>query len=857
MRKDKSLLRRLIPWIIFLCAAAALVIFVGIPLYGPQPPDTVEPPVISYYEGDKKPLTMENDQLRFVLDPTTTQFTLTEKASGREWLSNPKDAAQDKQAISANKALLQSTLVVTYSSANGVIDFNNYQFSVENGSYLVDQTEDSIDVTYSVGRIEKIFILPTAITQERFTAFTDKMSKSNSRKTKNVYTLYRPDKVAAMDNRDELLARFPSLETQALYVLRSDVSENNKKSIAGYLEEVGYTMEDYEQDLQLVARAAENTSPVFNVTVSYRLDGGDLLVSIPYDRIRYRSAYPITFITVLPMFGAAGLEDQGYMFVPEGGGALIRFNNGKLNQNAYYANMYGWDYGSERREVVNETKNAFPVFGMAKNGGSFLCVMEGASSYGGVQADISMRSNSYNWICAKYNVLHSDQYNVSAKTSKLVYMFEKEIPHDTIVQRYRFLDGDSYVDMAKAYGEYLRERYPQLKEKTLSADMPAVIELAGAIDKKVIKLGMPIDSVVPMTRFADAERILTELQQAGVKNLNGRMSGWANGGLNQTVLNSVRAENVLGGAGGMKQLISSARQLNVPLYFDGISAFAYKSGLLKGFIPFRDAARFTTREQIAIYPYSMIDYQQQKGMDPFYLVQPSFAQRGVNNLLTFLKDQNAAGVSFRDIGSMLSADYNPKNTTTRERVKQMNVETLQAAHANGQAVAIKEGYDYALPYADLVTDMDLNGTEYSIIDADVPFYQIAIHGSVDYTGKSINLSGDWQTELLRCAEYGAGLEFTFMQEDTKELQDTLYSGYYGASYASWKEHALQILTDYQREMSGLNSQRITDHRILAPGFSVTGYEDGTQVYVNYNTSECVSGQTAVPARSYLVVRGNP
>ena len=73
---------------------------------------------------------------------------------------------------------------------------------------------------------------------------------------------------------------------------------------------------------------------------------------------------------------------------------------------------------------------------------------------------------------------------------------------------------------------------------------------------------------------------------------------------------------------------------------------------------------------------------------------------------------------------------------------------------------------------------------------------------------------------------------------------------------NWKEQALQILTDYQRAMEGLNSRRITDHRILAPGLCLTVYDDGTQVYVNYNTADSTAGQTVVPARSYLVVRGD-
>ena len=115
MQKKDSLLKRLIPWIIALAAVAALVVFVGIPLYAPQADETVEAPVISYYEGDAKPLALENDALRFELDPAPTAFKLTEKATGREWLSNPADAAKDAVAVSTNKDTLQSTLIVTYS----------------------------------------------------------------------------------------------------------------------------------------------------------------------------------------------------------------------------------------------------------------------------------------------------------------------------------------------------------------------------------------------------------------------------------------------------------------------------------------------------------------------------------------------------------------------------------------------------------------------------------------------------------------------------------------------------------------------------------------------------------------------
>jgi len=315
----------------------------------------------------------------------------------------------------------------------------------------------------------------------------------------------------------------------------------------------------------------------------------------------------------------------------------------------------------------------------------------------------------------------------------------------------------------------------------------------------------------------------------------------------------VRVQRQIGGKKGMADLISYAKEQNVPLYFDGVSAFAYRSGILRGFIPYRDAARFTTREHVELYPYSVVTFLPAEYFDPYYLVRPDYAREMAGNLISALDELGACGVAFRDIGSLLSADYNSKNTITREEVKQMNLETIQQAQKAGQNVMVKKGFDFVLPYVDLVTDVDLNGTPYSIIDECVPFYQMAIHGMVDYTGRPINLSGDWQTELLLCAEYGAGLSFTFMEEDGRILQETDHSGYFGAHYAAWAEDAAAMINAYQQDMEGLNQQAIVDHRILDSDVTVTVYEDGTQVFVNYGSADYRTGSQLVPARSYLKV----
>ena len=59
--KKKNLFWRLLLWLIVLAALAALVVFVGIPLFTPEVPRDIPAPVVGYYEGDGAPILMENE----------------------------------------------------------------------------------------------------------------------------------------------------------------------------------------------------------------------------------------------------------------------------------------------------------------------------------------------------------------------------------------------------------------------------------------------------------------------------------------------------------------------------------------------------------------------------------------------------------------------------------------------------------------------------------------------------------------------------------------------------------------------------------------------------------------------------
>ena len=853
--KKKSIIRRLLPWLITLTALALLIVFVFVPIYSREEKSFGRETSVFYYAGDGKPLKMENEELLFEMDGKSTQFTVTNKATGKKWYSNPPDRANDSLARGVNGDRLSSTLGVTYIDSITTIELNNYTHSVVNQCYNIYPQEDgSIRVEYAIGKIERIYLIPNAITQERYTAFTDKLDKKDRKKLSNYYSLYEPSKLDKKSNKDEIIALYPSVTEQALYIIKDGLDAKGKAAAEEFFRSAGYTEEDLAVDQELMAGEKAKSGPVFNVQLIYRLEGKDLVVEVPYADITCGSDYPITYISLLPVFGAGSNKEDGFILVPEGGGSLIRYNNGKVSQEAYYANMFGWDYGTKRSEVINETEVAFDVFGMSQEDGSFICIMEGANSYGGISADVSGRLNDYNTVYAKYNVIHADSYDVTSRSPRMMLMYENKIPDDTVVQRYRFLDGSGYVQMAKAYSEYLKAK-PGMKQTEVQADMPVNIELVGAIDKKLVKFGIPMNSVVPATTFQEGQQIIQELTDADIRNLSVRYTGWANGGVRQKVLTSVHTVRQLGGDQEMKRLISQAKEKGIDLYFDGITCFAYNSGVINGFIPFQNASRFTTREVGKLYAYDIVTYRESDWMDPYYLVRPEYAAQCASNLISALKNREACGVAFRDIGNLLSADYYDGDTVTREQVKEINKKTLQEADSAGLKISIKEGNEYALPYADLITDMDLTGNTYGMIDEKVPFYQMAIHGIKNYTGEAINLAGDYQSALLECAEYGAGLNFTFMKTDTMVLQDSNFSCYSSAGYDPWKEQAIAMINRYQQEMAGLNAVEMTDHKQWTDGVSETVYADGTSVFVNYTEQDFSAGNILVPARDYAVKRG--
>ena len=847
IRQLKSLLA---PFIILLIIVGAVLV---IALWKEEA-EPIEVVRVNGYEGEARTFTLENDKIIFELDSKTTHFTVTVKDSGKVWYSNPESAGADSLATSQEKNKLRSTLILTYSNSSGVdIPYDNYAYSIERGVYDIEAEEDYIKVYYSIGNVDKEFVIPPVILEEKMDALKSQMSKEGQELIRNYYRRYDIDNLGRNDDRDELLEKYPILETEVIYVLGESTRDNIKTKFEQLFTEAGYTYEDYLSDKELDLAEKTSDKPVFNVPIIYRLDGDDLLVEIPANEIEFKDEYPVYSLSVLPYFGAGGVTDQGFLLVPEGGGGLINFNNGKTRQTSYYANVYGWDMASARSAVVHETRSNFNVFGVSNADDAFICVLEDGAPYASVQADISGRTNSYNYVNAVYSILYREQYDIADKSNDSVFVYEDQVPQESFIQRYQFIDSGSYVDMANTYRQYLLGRYGSYLTVNDDAAAPVVLEIIGAIDKTKQVAGVPVSKPLKVTSFSEAREIVEELGSEGLRNMSVKLSGWMNGGVNQKILSRVKPVSELGSQKSLNALATYAEENDIALYLNGITNYAYDSGIFDGFLIFSDAAEFVSNESVELYPYSTVTYGQLTGRDAYYLLRVNKIKEMVKNLEESASKYNA-NISFEDIGRDLSSDFSVKGYMRRQGAMVTQSEWLKDIYDSNTKIMINMGNDYAMPYSSMITNMDLSGSEYGIIDHSVPFYQIAIHGYVNYTGESLNMTQDWEEELLKSAEYGAGLSFTVMYESALVLQNTNYTDYFGADYSLWHDRIVTVYNRYNDEMGNVFDQKISDHRLLTDTLSCTIYEDGTKVYVNYSYSDVTTDDgTLVPARDYKVV----
>lgn len=798
---------------------------------------------------------LDNGILRLALDGETSYFTLTDQRTGRVWTSVPEDA-EDALADPSTQYRMQSTLLLTYCDKTGnTVTYDNYRYAIREGTFRIVPEDNALRVDYMIGPNERTYLVPEAVSEARMDELLSGMSQEDRSMALRIYLKLDPAKLKA-DRLKELTTLLPQLEEGTVYALPSaaggkSVQDYQMEQLEAAFASVGYTEEDLALDS--VSREKESTSIQFNVTVRYSLAEDGLRVEIPEEELSYPAEYPLTELTVLPWFCAAEEGAEGYLLVPDGGGAQIFFHNGKTAQNAYYANVYGWDEASTRETRIQETSAVFPVFGIVRDGGYLMAVAGEGAAEMAVEADVGGKRSSFDVVRPIFTVVHGEDTSVSAKSKNTVRVFQKDRPSETLTLCYFCGNSDSYVDMAERYRAYLEQTYPGFGAAD-EQGMPLVLRLLGAMDRTEKVVGVPIRVTTAATDYTEAAGIIENLSD--VENLRVQYSAVLNGGLDQGTLLKAKRIRDLGSETERQALLRTVEDTGTKLY---LGAYLQQVMNLSGFSGLRYGIRDTTDQVITRYPYSPDTQSEAESAGNKIQLMNLSAQQQAADVFAREAGNWEAGLAYLDLGNLLYSDFNRKTGASRDAFSSCQSEILKAQKAEGRPVMVSGGNEYAAAWADCVVDLPLEGSSYDITDRQIPFYQIALHGSVAYTAGPLNGAADEELRLLRSVETGAGLCYVFFETDYQELlynSYTVFSTLYSANFKDREQELKDLYDRLNTELGHTASQRITGHSYLSDTLTCTEYADGTRVYVNYGTVPCTAEGVTVPPRDWLVQKGD-
>ena len=702
-------------------------------------------------------------------------------------------------------------------------------------------------------------------------------SSAARRKFEAYYMLQDPDDpTLSVRQVKEMQAKYPITEKMAVYVFDKNASARELKLIEKYIKLYcpDYSYATLDEDHQITGYSAtQKPPPLFKMALEYYLDEDGLQIRLPANGIRFdEDEYQLLSIRILPFFGAGANPNTGYTFLPDGSGSLFCFEDLAGMPTYVTGKVYGSDFAYHELGTINQEIMRLPVYGVVEHydgnraelyrywtdgyvdedgnpvpegwyigadytpiqedRGYFAIIEEGDSlatittSHGGSQ-------HKYNSVYTEFYPRPSDSYRLDSAisvadssvwtiTSKRKYAGSYKLRIVMLTDEQRAKDAGlaeddyyecSYVGMAKASRDYLVRTGVLKPIEDTGSDIPLYIESFGATERDTTVLSIPTKEKAALTTFEDIRTMYDELAEKGVTNVNFRLTGFANGGMESVLPDEVDFEKVVGGEDGYRKLIEYSDEKGFGVFPEFNFSYALKNETFDGFKLKRDAVRtidnrYTTRRE---YDSS---YQEIRTTGEI-AVSPSVFANFYAKVKADLDKYGTKNISVSTLGSSLNSDFDKNEPYNREDCKGMISNLLEEIGGDYDEVMVDSGNAYTWKYADHILNVSLDSSHFNAASYTVPFMGMVLHGYVNFTGTPTNMSSDMNYMTLKMLENGALPYFTLSYQNTPLLKENnKLARYYSVSYEIWRDDLVETYNKLNGLLKNVQSATIEDHQFL-------------------------------------------
>ena len=531
---------------------------------------------------------------------------------------------------------------------------------------------------------------------------------------------------------------------------------------------------------------------------------------------------------------------------------------------------------------TNANKTTQDRFGLSEVTNGFFTIIEEGNSLATLGFTSGGSSHKYVASYASYNPYPTDKFELSGAVSvgstsewnvmvgdvkysgsyvsRIVMLTDKNIG-DACFGKGNYYDA-SYTGMANYYRGILKANGTLTALKDVEASIPLYIEALGAMTITSKFLTFPVEKSISLTTFDDIATMYSELSDAkahvealyanykqlseteendllrieyaqkaetfknligkidNITNVNFKLTGFANGGMNFTYPTKLKWEKCCGGKSGFEDLVatsaekSKAAGYSLGIYPDFDFLYINNTASFDGIGNKGNVSRMVDNRYASKQVYNSV-LGEFESFFSMVISTDTLDEHFAKFNKKYSKFENDK-ISLSTLGSDLNSNFDAKNTVSRDASQKNSVALLEKiAYECNYDIMIDTGNIYAAKYASHILNASVDFSSFRFSSYAVPFVGMILHGYVNYSGSPLNYSGTPDYEVLRAIESGANPYYILCYQNTAYMKDDeVLSDYYGIDYANWYDEILATYKKLNDVLAPLQTYEIVDHQTL-------------------------------------------
>lgn len=547
-----------------------------------------------------------------------------------------------------------------------------------------------------------------------------------------------------------------------------------------------------------------------------------LHVTVPAENITETSdIFALTKVSVFPYFGSTKEDlSPGYMVIPDGSGALIRFRG--MIEDRIRASFYGSDLGLGN---TSTTFLSIPIIGIIHDidkEGLYIRVDSGAELTN-LEAAFWSSGSKYNRASFSFQLRPIYRAIINQAGDGRDQIPPNITNKDYAISFVMLANDASYSGIAAHYQNHLLNQNTFAERDNTSLPLLVSILLG---DQAPSFLGT---SYLSMTSPREAIDIVKEIKNSGVVDLVVELLGWSRDGHMDRA--PYRDSNIR----GLDDLTSFLEEEGIPYVLK--QEYVYATELTRNLFYNRDVAFNYSRLKMTQRVFSLGN----AGIEGYYL----FPERSLN----IASNQQLEHISMPYLGNTLFSYYED-GFYDRIDALTMYKEILSFS----DTVMLSQPSLPYLSYVDYYQGMPMMHSNLYFYTDQVPLLPMIFFGVLPYFAPPLNFNALGITNMLQMIDYGMLPHYILTQEKTEVMRETRSNVYFTTAFETFKDDLTVQYNLIYDALSLVSDAKMISREMLLLGVSKVTYSNGVSVIINYTQSSVEVDSLVILPQSVEVIR---